>query len=645
LSTEFKAAPLSRGRVRNRPANPAMTAVWIGVCLFLTGGLVIGGIYGANQFKKKPATTDKDDQRDPNKPGGGPIGRPGGPSTGGPVVQGTIYPRRLLFIHVSHYMYLNPLTYSERAGFDRTRAAADRLAYEWHVPNDTKDKNGQLYYLSDTSRTNPVLPLKPVVTGAIERFFETSRDQDRIILYYGGHAVEKDGKAYLVPAEGDLEEVATLIPVDDVYAKLAACPATQKVVIWDVCRFNPERGRTRPGSEPMTEKLATALSAAPPGVQVILTCQPGENALEFYTLLPEGGSKRSENVVGSSFLEAVRYVGEKNKMPNKDTSPTDPIPVEDWVKAVDERLVRVNTVASGQFVGGPLKQSVRVVGSLPDTQVSHNPAAAPASRFDFPPAEKGANAAEVGEIFDEIQLPAIDAEAKGSDKGDNIRADTLIPFRAELLQDFKDDVPRAELTKPENREKYLFRVTVIESFAMINELWGGGEGGAPQLRREFRGTATDSVKKDIEKEQDFPAKAGTKLDSMLTRLEAVEGMRATQPKRWQANYDYAVAQVKARLAFLDEYNARLGNIRTDVLPELDPKKGQDGYRLVSSEAIKSKKAKEYADDARERFDKIIADYKGTPWAIQARRDKSFALGLVWQPYSSGEMKAETPPEK
>ncbi|MBY0514712.1 MAG: caspase family protein, partial [Gemmataceae bacterium] len=548
-------------------------------------------------------------------------------------------PRRMLFVHISHYMYLNPLTYSERTGFDRTRAAADRLAYEWHVPNDAKGTNGQLFYLSDTARNNPVLPLKPVVVGAFEKFFETSRAQDRIIVYFGGHAAEKDGKAYLVPAEGDLEDVATLIPVADIYAKLGECPATQKVVIWDVCRFNPERGRSRPGSEPMTEKLAEALSAAPPGVQVVLTCQPGENALEFFTLLPDGGAKRSENVSGSSFLEAVRYVGEKNKLPSKDASPAEPFPVEDWVKAVDDRLNRVSTVASGQFVGEKLKQSVKLAGSMPEAQTAYNSAEAPAARFEFPKADSGATASEVAEIFDELQLPQIDAEGGKDGARDDVRADALIPFRADQLADFKDDVPRAEVTKPENREKYLFRVTVIEAFAMINDLWGGGNGG-PRIEREFKPAAgstmaTEAVKKEIEKYQDFPATAGTKLESMLTRLEAVEGMRAAQPKRWQAHYDYAVAQVKARLAFLDEYNARLGNVRTDVLPELDPKKGQDGYRLVSSETIKSKKAKEYADDAKERFDKIIADYKGTPWAIQARRDKTFAMGLVWQPFSSG----------
>src|SRR5262249_6647851 len=148
---------------------------------------------------------------------------------------------------------------------------------------------------------------------------------------------------------------------------------------------------------------------------------------------------------------------------------------------------------------------------------------------------------------------------------------------AEALADYKDDDPPiAEImkdkAKKDVREKYLFRITVMESFEIIRDLWGGAN-GAPNLKREFFGSATDAVKKEIEKVQnEFPAPATAKLDLALTRLEAVAGMRAGQPKRWQAHYDYALAQVKARLAFVDEYNFRLGNIRTDVLPELDKAK-------------------------------------------------------------------------
>jgi hypothetical protein len=48
--------------------------------------------------------------------------------------------------------------------------------------------------------------------------------------------------------------------------------------------------------------------------------------------------------------------------------------------------------------------------------------------------------------------------------------------------------------------------------------------------------------------------------------------------------------------------------------------------------MKSKKdVKQLAEDAKEAYQTLITEYKGTPWAIQAKRDKSFTLGLTWQP--------------
>ena len=101
-----------------------------------------------------------------------------------------------------------------------------------------------------------------------------------------------------------------------------------------------------------------------------------------------------------------------------------------------------------------------------------------------------------------------------------------------------------------------------------------------------------------------------------------------------------MAQCKIRYAYLQEFNLALGNIRTEVLPPLDPKKGQDGYKLIPSERMKSsKKEQAYAKEGKEAFEKMVVDYKGTPWAVQAKRDRGLSLGLVWQPISlKGEAK-------
>ena len=70
-----------------------------------------------------------------------------------------------------------------------------------------------------------------MLTGDVQAFFETSRDQDRIVVYFGGHAIEKGGKAYLAPVEGEIDGddwQKTLIPLDDFYAKLKACRRSRR---------------------------------------------------------------------------------------------------------------------------------------------------------------------------------------------------------------------------------------------------------------------------------------------------------------------------------------------------------------------------------------------------------------------------------
>jgi hypothetical protein len=46
--------------------------------------------------------------------------------------------------------------------------------------------------------------------------------------------------------------------------------------------------------------------------------------------------------------------------------------------------------------------------------------------------------------------------------------------------------------------------------------------------------------------------------------------------------------------------------------------------------------KKLATDAVELYEKMIKDYPGTPWAMQAKREKGIPLGLQWQPYSAGD---------
>jgi hypothetical protein len=502
------------------------------------------------------------------------------------------------------------------------------MAFEWRVPTD-KDNN-QVFVVSDTAPPPDNLTLiKPVLTAAYEKFFDTSRAQDRIVVYFGGHALEKDGKAYLAPVEADPDEPETLIPVEAFYARLAACKATQKVVLWDVCRFNPQRGRVRPGSEPMTEGLHKALTAAPPGVQVVTTCQPGENALEFDSLFADPDARRVA-LHGSNFLEGFRYASEKARVGAKNLAPSDPIPVADWVAAIGKRVADVTEPAS-VGVNPPLKQTVKLDGSAPAELAAANPAEAPASRFELPAVKPGASAGEVAAITSEFTLPPINPNTTAEPGGLD-----FVVFSEEVMRQYRDDVLLDEALK--DKEKYKFRAAVVEASATMREIWSATAADGSKLRTEFTdnsGKATDAIKKQIRDEQVFPAIAIAKLELVLIKLEEVAPLKASEPRRWQAHHEYALGQAKARLAFMHEFDLALGNVLTEVLPPLDEKQGHNGYRLIPSERMKSKgDVRRYADEAKEHFQKLIDEHKGTPWAIQAKRDKPTPLGLAWLPFNS-----------
>ncbi|MDB5306869.1 MAG: hypothetical protein JWO38_1071 [Gemmataceae bacterium] len=632
-----------RGRGQYRRGSGNAKYIWIGVCLFLTIGLALGGIFGTKFIKKKledlnTASQGHGSHEEPRSTQSGQSG--GQPGTTTPREKGLLagagpFPRRLLFIHVSNYLYLNPLTNAsidgKSKGPDLTKPTAIRLGYEWRIPRE-KD-NDQLFVVSDTaSPPDARTPMKGVITGTYEKFFDTSRAQDRIIVYFGGHVLsrKKDDKdvTYLVPIEGDPDDEATLIPLDDFYEKLKACKATQKVVIWDVCRFNPERGRVRPGSEPMSEEVGKALAAAPAGVQAVLTCQPGENALEFFNETPDGPTKPS--IAGSNFLAAIKYTAEKNsKGGAKNLGPNDPLPVDEWTNTLARRAAEVAKGAD------KLKQTVKVAGAAPESLVAFKADDPPASRFEFPSVPKGASAAEIGELVSEFSLPPLK-----KDEGES--GVSGYPFPAEAIAPFKSDVPLSEIMNPENREKYLFRVTSLEAFKTIREVWNPPGGDGPKLREALTEKITDAFKKEIIKEQEFPARGIAKLEDILTRLEAVDPTKADQPKRWQVHHEYAMAQCKMRIAYLQEYNLALGNIKTETLPALDAKKGQTGYKLVSSETMKAKKEKKLADEAQEIFQKLATDYKGSPWAIQAKQDRAQSLGLAWQPFNPAAADSKDP---
>ena len=240
------------------------------------------------------------------------------------------------------------------------------------------------------------------------------------------------------------------------------------------------------------------------------------------------------------------------------------------------------------------------------------------------PLPERASAKEVAKIAKEVDLPPIVPPTGKS----TIPLDQR-PFPAAALKGYEEEVPLETIQKPGNAEKYRFQLAVLDAVSTTRQLW---KDDRLLVRKELVGEPTAAVKKTVSDEQVPVARAIAKLEAILEKLESVQPKRDEQANRWQANFDYALAGVLARLVYLQEYNLLLGQVRSENLPDLNPKKDQDGYRLTPAAKLQSGASiRRMGDRAQRLLDRVTKDHPFTPWAAAAKRDRAVPLGLEWVP--------------
>jgi hypothetical protein len=245
---------------------------------------------------------------------------------------------------------------------------------------------------------------------------------------------------------------------------------------------------------------------------------------------------------------------------------------------------------------------------------------AAAAAFTFPTT---APAADVATIADEIESPGVYPPVGAAPTP--LRR---LPYAAAALKHYAADVPLAEVRKAANAEKYAFRQGVLAVLDEIREKWAN-EGR--QFRPSLPAEISPATKADLVREQDELAVRIVTLEVAMAKLNALEPLRAREPKRWQANFDLARAELPARLAAMHQYNLILGQARQEDLPVLDPAR-HTGYRLRTSEkAIRKFDIRVLWREAAERYEAITKDHPGTPWAVAARRALAAPQGLAWEP--------------
>jgi hypothetical protein len=507
-----------------------------------------------------------------------------------------IFPRRLLAIGVSEYLYLNRVGYGPR-GRD-THVLLGRLARALQIP----DK--QVFELSDAAPNppGPRPPLRETVAKAIHDFAATSRAQDRIILLFSGHAVDVDGEAYLVPLDGELADRNTLVPLKQVYAELKACKARQKILILDVCRFDPSRGSERADGGAMSLKFEALLTEPPAGVQVWTACSAGEHSYDESILL-------SGSVFLSTMIDALTTESKERTLKLAVQKPTESIPIA----AISARINRWTTEDAKLYLRRT--QTPKLYGEEKDNGAAFKLSEPAAVAVQFPKIEGNFFAPK--ELIDGIlrelaDIPPVKTPPAGVQP---LRADNFPGFTNKVMKDYHPGdsrlrQPVAEAIRALNRHKETFR----EEFPVRN---------IAQLKAMIRPIQVQLAASKLE------------LDEALMNLLEAENDRNKEPsKRWQATYDYVKARLLMRAAYTYEYAYLLSDVQQEALPELQP--NHIGWRLASRETMQckqqvGKEARAQAKEAKEILEAMAAAHKGTPYEVLAKREAATALGLEWQP--------------
>jgi hypothetical protein len=553
----------------------------------------------------------------PKRPGD-PTKEPVNPTRPGPTKEGNTFPRRALVISVHDYLYANPVSYGmPGSGSHSIAKFCAMLGQE----NGFKIPLTQVAHLSDVAEKGEARPpMRSVIEGTLKDFLDGSRAQDRIMVFFIGHALVSGDDAYLVPIEGELDNAATLIPLKWVYEQLAACKARQKVLVLDVNRFSPTRGLERPDAGPMDPKFEKALKSPPAGVQVWSACSAGQHSYE------------TDDAPQGAFLEAL-YAASQRGTQNMIQRHGDPLPLDFFKTKVDELMaadLKRRKQEQVSFLGGKMAEE----GAPYDKNepLAKRPTLAPM------PDTRG-NEKLVKAVLDQIGTPGV----KPSQNSEELKYDALPPFDPKVLKKYEDD---------SGTDDSPLRKAVRQARAL---LWAVSSGSEPSnLRAEvqsartklkgtlltilqdgFRAPASTpagekNFKDGVQDNQRDVARIMGRLTEVLEELEAAGETRDAEPKRWQANYDFMKARLQAEIAFLYEYESMLGQMRKEFPPR-DPAL-HNGWRLAAKTDLQGdSKGKKLAKESRKTLDKLAKDHAGTPWEVLAKREKLTALGLEWQP--------------
>jgi S1-C subfamily serine protease len=155
---------------------------------------------------------------------------------------------------------------------------------------------------------------------------------------------------------------------------------------------------------------------------------------------------------------------------------------------------------------------------------------------------------------------------------------------------------------------------------------------AKSFPQEFWAQETDKELQDqlVDVQKDI-AVIQRKLQTALEELQQVKEDRAKESDtNWKALYDYTAGRLASFVAYTNEYNFMLGQLRREP-PKRDPKVHR-GWRMLPEEKVQSgADTKKLAAEAQKIWEQMTKDYKGKTWGERAQQARKTLVGLKWVP--------------
>jgi RNA polymerase sigma-70 factor (ECF subfamily) len=505
-------------------------------------------------------------------------------------------PRQLLAVCPSGYLFANPIYHG---GTDAT--AVPRLVRQLGqllgVPDD------QSALLSDRAPV-PFTPTRANIKTTVADFLDSGQEQHRLVLLFAGHAVELGNQAYLVPLDGELDKEQTLVSLEWLYDRLAKCKARQKVLILDVCRFNPQRGVERGTLDKMGGNLDKMLRQPPRGVEVLTACTAGEFSYE-------------SDSDGGLFLEQLSKLREAGGLKDLQDAADKPLPLQPLSWQVAKPL----QAAAKQLFKAD--QTVRLAGAEANPGLAYDPKQARPSRPALAVAAPDPAAAPRGHVLRIFKLAERVPPLLTSQRVQPLPFEVLPAYPKDKVALYPDDADN------DLRGALQSGIDLLIKHAPAFQDTTPPPPPPPpppangQLRNQFF--------QEMTRRQMGLALVYNDLESKYEEMKLLTDDFKTAGPQWRAPYLYGQAMLLYRMACFYEYNAMLGKVRKEELPPFDPQQHK-GYRLVPKANMSDRDAQKIAQQAKKLLKQLADDHKGTPWELIAKRELLTNLGLEWQPY-------------